>query len=101
MALVTVARLSDLVPRKGKCVQANGKRLALFLVDGTCYAIDDSCTHRTTPLSDGQCWGTEVICPLHGARFDLATGAAKSPPAKTGVKSYPVQIEGDEVKVEV
>src|SRR5215211_2783773 len=101
MALVTVARLSDLVPGKGVCVQANGKKLALFLVEGKCYAIDDSCTHRTTPLSDGFCYGTEVVCPLHGARFDLATGEHRSPPAKTGVRAYAVQVEGDEVKVEV
>jgi 3-phenylpropionate/trans-cinnamate dioxygenase ferredoxin subunit len=101
MALVTVARLSELVPGRGVSVLANGRRLALFLVEGRCYAIDDNCTHRTTPLSEGSCFGTEVICPLHGARFDLATGEHRSPPAKTGVRAYAVRVEGDEVQVEV
>jgi 3-phenylpropionate/trans-cinnamate dioxygenase ferredoxin subunit len=101
MALVTVARLSELVPGRGVSVLANGRRLALFLVEGRCYAIDDNCTHRTTPLSEGSCFGTEVICPLHGARFDLATGEHRSPPAKTGVRAYAVLVEGDEVQVEV
>lgn len=101
MALVTVARLSELVPGKGMCVLANGKKLALFLAEGKCYAIDDSCSHRTAPLSEGMCVGTEVVCPFHGARFDLATGAHRNPPAKKGVTAYAVQVDGDEVKVEV
>jgi 3-phenylpropionate/trans-cinnamate dioxygenase ferredoxin component len=101
MALLTVARLSELVPGKGISVLANGKKLALFLVEGKCYAIDANCTHRTTTLSDGICSGTEVLCPLHGARFDLATGEHRSPPATVGVKAYAVHVEGDEVKVEV
>ncbi len=101
MAFVTVARLDTLTPGKGICVEAGGKKLALFLVDGRCYAIDEICTHRNAPLHEGTCYGTEVVCPYHGARFDLATGAHRSPPAKTGVKAYAVQVVENEVQVEV
>jgi 3-phenylpropionate/trans-cinnamate dioxygenase ferredoxin component len=101
MAFVTVARVSDLIPGKGVCVEANGKKLALFLSDGKYYAIDEFCTHRNAPLHEGVCYGPQVMCPWHNSLFDLATGAHRNPPAKTGVRAYPVQIVGDDVQVDV
>jgi nitrite reductase/ring-hydroxylating ferredoxin subunit len=101
MALVTVARLSDLTPGKGVCVEAGGKKLALFLVEGKCYAIDEFCPHRNAPLHEGQCVGTEVVCPWHASWFNLETGAHRCPPAKRGVNAYRVQMTGEEVQIEV
>jgi 3-phenylpropionate/trans-cinnamate dioxygenase ferredoxin component len=101
MAFVTVARLSDLVPGRGICVDANGKKLALFLSDGKCYAIDEICPHRQAPLHEGYCAGVEVTCPWHATRFNLETGEHKSPPAKRGVTAYKVQVVGNDVQVDV
>ena len=56
---------------------------------------------RNAPLAEGDCEGKEVICPWHGARFDLGTGAALCAPAARGVKAYPVQVVGDEVQVDI
>ena len=78
-----------------------GLEIAIFNVEGTYYAIGNSCTHRGGSLSEGDVQGTKVTCPLHGADFDLKTGAALGPPAQKGVPSYKVVIEGDEIKVEV
>jgi 3-phenylpropionate/trans-cinnamate dioxygenase ferredoxin component len=101
MAFVTVARLSDLTPGKGVCVQAGGKKLALFLVDGRCYAIDEFCPHRNAPLHEGTCVGAEVVCPWHASWFSLETGANRNPPAKKPVTAYKTQIVGEDVQVEV
>jgi nitrite reductase/ring-hydroxylating ferredoxin subunit len=65
------------------------------------YAIGDTCTHRGGPLSEGDVQGARVTCPWHGADFDLKTGAALGPPARKGVPSYKVVVEGDDIKVEV
>jgi len=78
-----------------------GQRIALFNVEGTYYAIGDSCTHRGGPLSEGEVQGTKVTCPWHGADFDLKTGAVLGPPAQKGVPSYKVVVESDDIKVEV
>jgi nitrite reductase/ring-hydroxylating ferredoxin subunit len=75
--------------------------IGVFNVNGAFYAIDDTCTHRGASLSEGECEGTEVICPWHGARFDLVSGANRSPPASRGVASYSVQVVGDEVQIDV
>lgn len=98
---VKVAQTSDLSPGIGKVVQADGRSIALFNVEGTFYAIDNTCTHRGGPLGDGDLSGDTVECPWHGAHFNVKTGAVIGPPARIGVRSYPVKLEGNDVLVEV
>ena len=101
MAFVTVARFSALVEGEGVCVEAGGKKLALFRVGDRCFAIDAICPHRDAPLHEGYVEGMEVECPWHASRFHLETGAHRHPPAKKGVTAYQVQIVGDDVQVDV
>jgi nitrite reductase/ring-hydroxylating ferredoxin subunit len=101
MAFTTVATVQEVPPGRAKQVTVNGRAIGIFNVGGTFYAIEDQCTHRGAPLSEGECDGTEVVCPWHGARFDLTSGAHRSPPASRGVAAYKVQLVGDEVQVEV
>jgi nitrite reductase/ring-hydroxylating ferredoxin subunit len=101
MAFTRVATVQEVPPGRAKQAIVNGRPIGLFNVGGSFYALEDQCTHRGAPLSEGECEGVEVICPWHGARFDLATGAHRSPPAPAGVRTYRVQIVGDEVQVDV
>jgi nitrite reductase/ring-hydroxylating ferredoxin subunit len=101
MAFQKVSTVQEIPAGKGKQVTVAGKKIGVFNIDGTFYAIDDTCTHRGGPLSEGDCEGKEVVCPWHGARFDLASGAHLSPPAPRDVASYKVQVVGDEVQVDV
>jgi 3-phenylpropionate/trans-cinnamate dioxygenase ferredoxin component len=96
----TVAKTSDIQPGTSKLVEAAGKRVALFNVDGQFYAIDDTCSHRGGPLSEGELNGEMITCPWHHATFDVKTGQATGPPAQKGVQTYKVQIEGTDLKVE-
>ena len=72
---IKVASAADLAPGEAKCVEVAGKKLALFNVEGNFYAIDDTCTHRGGPLSEGEVSGEEVTCPWHGAIYNIKTGA--------------------------
>jgi nitrite reductase/ring-hydroxylating ferredoxin subunit len=101
MAFTKVAARAEVPPGTAKQVKVNGRSLALFNVAGTLYALEDVCPHRGAPLSEGECEGTEVICPWHGARFDLTSGNHLSPPAPRGVAAFRVQVVGDEVQVDV
>ena len=98
---VKVATTDEMATQPAKCVEVDGEKIALFKVDGALYALSDTCTHRGGPLSEGEAEGTEVICPWHGARFDLRTGAAVGPPAQTGVKSYPVKVTDRDIEIEI
>jgi nitrite reductase/ring-hydroxylating ferredoxin subunit len=101
MAFTKVAAVQEIPDGRGKEVKVGGKTLAVFNCGGTFYALDNACPHRGAPLAEGDCVGTEVVCPWHGAGFDLKTGQHLSPPANRGVTAYPVQVVGDEVQVDV
>jgi nitrite reductase/ring-hydroxylating ferredoxin subunit len=101
MGFTKVGSIQEIPPGKAKPVTVNGRKIAVFNINGSFYAIEDQCTHRGAPLSEGECEGTEVICPWHGARFDLSTGSNLCPPAPRGVAAYKVQVVGDEVQVDI
>lgn len=98
---VKVAQVGDVSPGQGKVVQADGRAIALFNVDGTFYAVDNTCTHVGGPLGEGALIGEQVTCPWHGAEFNVTTGKMLSPPAKSDVRTYPVEIDGDDVLIEL
>ena len=98
---VKVAKSDEIAPGQGRMVELNGKKIAIFNVEGAFYAIDDTCTHRGGPLSQGALSGTTVTCPWHGAQYDLKTGGVLTTPAHQGVASYKVAVEGDDVSIEL
>jgi 3-phenylpropionate/trans-cinnamate dioxygenase ferredoxin subunit len=101
VALKTIARVSDTPPGTISVHDAGGVRIALCNVNGRFYAIDDVCTHDGASLDQGTLDGELVECPRHGAKFDVTSGRAVVLPAIRPVKTYAVQIEGDDVKVDV
>ena len=98
---VKVASASELSAGEGKVVDAEGQSIALFNVDGTFTAIDNTCTHVGGPLGEGALVGDIVNCPWHDAEFNVKTGACTGGPAKSDVKSFPVKVDGDDVLVEL
>ena len=98
---VKVAITDDIAPGKVNVYEVAGRQVAVCNVDGTFYAIDDVCTHDGGPLDQGELTGDEIECPRHGACFDVKTGRALTLPAVSPVRSYPVQVNGDDIMVEV
>ena len=85
---------ADAVPPGGfRVFDVDDTPVAVFNVDGEHLAIHDVCTHDGETLTGGPVEGIEIVCPRHGARFSLRTGAVLSPPAYEDVRSYPVRIE--------
>ena len=95
---VKVAQTSEIPAGQGKCVEVNGKRIAIFNVDGTFYAMDDVCQHQGGPLGEGELNGKIVTCPWHGWRYDVTTGANEMNPSVV-VEKYQVKVEGDDILV--
>jgi len=98
---VKVGEVTELEPGEGKTVEVEGVSLALFNVDGTYFAIANTCTHVGGSLGEGALIGKEVTCPLHGAQFDATSGKVLGPPAGSDVKSFVVTIEGSDVLIEL
>jgi naphthalene 1,2-dioxygenase system ferredoxin subunit len=78
-------------------LQVAGKDLALYKVEGSVFATDNTCTHGQARLCDGFLDGYEIECPLHQGKFDIRNGRGTCAPIVEDVRSYPVRIEGGRV----
>ena len=96
-----VAKIEEIAPGQARRVEVRGKRLALFNIDGNFYALDDTCTHKGGPLSEGAIAGEQVTCPWHKAKFDIRSGDVLGPPARQGVARYNVRVTGTEIEIEI
>jgi 3-phenylpropionate/trans-cinnamate dioxygenase ferredoxin subunit len=96
-----VAKTADVAPGTTRKVVVDGAELLVCNVDGTFYAIEDVCTHDGGELDQGELEGCRIMCPRHGAYFDVTTGAALTLPAVLPVPTYPVRIEGDDIVIEM
>ena len=95
---VKVAGKGDVAPGSGVVAEVNGQAIAVFNVDGTYYAIDNTCVHRGGPLGEGELEGDTVTCPWHGWHYSVKTGKSINNPSAC-VKSYQVKVEVSDVKV--
>jgi 3-phenylpropionate/trans-cinnamate dioxygenase ferredoxin component len=98
---VPVCKISD-VPDPGKTLVKVGDRtVALFHVAGRFWATDERCTHDGGPLITGRLEDHTIVCPRHGARFDIRTGEALTLPAFVDLAAHEVKIEGGDVLVRI
>ncbi len=95
---VRVARTADVPAGSGLTVELEDRSFAIFNIGGTFYAIDNTCAHRGGPLGEGDVDGAIVTCPWHAWQYDVTTGKCVNNPAAC-VKSYPVQVDGDNVNI--
>jgi nitrite reductase/ring-hydroxylating ferredoxin subunit len=94
-----LAAADEVGPGEIKQYLVEDRFVALCNVEGEFHAFEDVCTHQFTHLSEGEFSDTQVTCPLHGAKFDVKTGAAKSLPAVKPVPKHEVKVENGNVYV--
>jgi nitrite reductase/ring-hydroxylating ferredoxin subunit len=94
-----LAAADEVGPGEIKQYLVEDRFVALCNVEGEFHAFEDVCTHQFTHLSEGEFTDSEVKCPLHGAKFDVKTGAAKSLPAVKPVPKHEVKVENGNVYV--
>ena len=92
MARTRIAEIADVPPGTATTVDAAGRTLGLFNVDGALYAVDNTCPHRGGPLGEGDLEGAIVTCPWHGWCYDVTTGTRDGNPV-VRVACYPVTVE--------
>ncbi len=94
---VELGNLSDLADGQLRAFPEIGELgIVVCRVGGALHALQDNCSHADTPLSDGRLRGTMIVCPMHGAQFDVRDGSHQGPPAFEGVPCYAV-VETDGV----
>ncbi len=95
---IVAARLDQVPPGSGMSFTVADKQIAIFNIDGSVYAMDDSCLHKGASLGSGQLAGKVVTCRAHGWRYDVTTGSTLSSPGY-GVTAYPVKVVDGEILV--
>jgi len=94
-----VMGVDQLPSDRGASVEVCGRTVALFLREGRVYALDDMCPHSGGPLSESEVDGGCVVCPWHGARFELDTGRSVGEFVCRDARSYPARIVDGMVEV--
>ena len=101
MGRIIVAKTNEIKPNQIKQVSIDGKDIVVMNIDGSYFAINDTCTHAGGSLSEGKVEGSIITCDWHGAQFDCKSGKLVKFPAKIDdLESYNVVIESDTIFVE-
>jgi nitrite reductase/ring-hydroxylating ferredoxin subunit len=103
MSWIAAASLSDFESSDRKyCELTEDIQVGIFKAsDGAFYAVEIWCSHQKVSLINGDVEGYELMCPLHGACFDIRNGKHLSLPAVKPIQSYPVKIENGRLFVEI
>ena len=96
---VRVASLSDLPQGKTLAVEVEQREVLLCHTAEGVFAVDNLCTHGAARLCEGKLKGQRILCPLHGAAFDVRSGEALSRPAVRPLASHAVTLNGDDILI--
>lgn len=96
---VAIAPAEELSDGERLFVQIDEHEIVVFQIAGEFFAIADLCSHDDGPLGDGELEDHRVICPRHGARFDVRSGKALTLPAIVDIPSYPVRTADGQIEV--
>ncbi|MGE5250692.1 MAG: Rieske (2Fe-2S) protein [Bacteroidota bacterium] len=82
-------------------VEIGDREIAIFNIAGQFFAIGDVCTHDDGPVGEGDLKGYTIVCPRHGAEFDVRTGKVLQMPAVVDIPAYPVQVRDGNIWIGV
>lgn len=98
---VFAANLED-IPNPGKLVvEVDSCVVVLVRYNTHVYCVSDVCTHDGGTLGDGELEDHCLVCPRHGAKFDVRTGAATCMPATEATEVHEVRCDGNRVLVKI
>ena len=93
--------LADIPEGKMRACSIAGREIVVCHTKDGFFALDNVCTHAYARLSEGRLRGTRLICPLHGAGFDVRDGRAMGAPATRGLPTHAVQIVDSMLEVTI
>ncbi|MGD0879702.1 MAG: non-heme iron oxygenase ferredoxin subunit [Anaerolineales bacterium] len=94
-----IAPAGELPEGERMFIEVEGRSIVVINLAGKLHAIGDICSHDNGPVGDGEIEEHEIICPRHGARFDIRSGKVTSLPAVLDIPSYPVRVVGGMIEI--
>jgi 3-phenylpropionate/trans-cinnamate dioxygenase ferredoxin subunit len=96
---IAVGSTDDLPSGKRIFLEIDEQPIVIFNIAENYFAIADVCSHDDGPVGEGRLEGFEIICPRHGARFDVRSGEVLSLPAVVDIPAYPVRIQNGQIEI--
>lgn len=104
MSIKTKIKKSEILSGNARSYEMDGSKIVVCNINGEYFALEDVCSHDDGVLVSGEGKLIEncmLECPRHGARFDVRSGEAKKMPAVAPIKTYHINVVGDELEIEV
>jgi nitrite reductase/ring-hydroxylating ferredoxin subunit len=101
VVIVRLCSQPDIVDNSVRRFVVEGKGILVGKLARKYYTLDERCTHRDGPLSEGSLEGGVITCPWHYAQFDLAIGEVRRPPPAEPVKSYELRVQGSDILISI
>ena len=95
----TIEDIDQLPDGERLFVEINDEPIVVINISGQYYAIGDVCTHDNGPLGDGEVEDNSIVCPRHGAKFDIRNGKALTLPAVKNTPTYPVRVINNQIQI--
>ena len=99
LEFVPIGSINELKDGERLFIEIDGNSIVIINIHGQYYAIADVCSHDDGPVGEGALEGFEIICPRHGARFDIRTGKVLAFPAFVDIPAYPIRVSGNQIEV--
>jgi 3-phenylpropionate/trans-cinnamate dioxygenase ferredoxin component len=80
-------------------IEVDEQPIVILRIANQYYAIGDVCSHDDGPVGEGAIEGFEIICPRHGAHFDIRNGKVLALPAFVDIPSYPVRVVDGQIEI--
>lgn len=97
----SVMKLSELPVGTMRAFMVNGREVVVCHTREGLFALDNICTHAHARLCEGRLRATRLVCPLHGASFDIRDGRPLGPPAVVPLPTHQVRVLEDAIEVSV
>ena len=94
-----LADIAEIPDGSSKSFQVSGHDILICHTKGEFFAVENKCSHAKAKLEDGRLRAYRLICPLHGACFDVRDGSVKGAPATAPIRVYPLRVNGVRTRV--
>src|SRR5271155_5502163 len=99
--VVRICAQSDIAPESVKAYEVGDRGFAVFNIEGKFYVTDDECPRAAASLADGMLEGDVIECAVHMGAFHVPTGAVRAPPCAVALRTYKVELQGDDIFVDL
>jgi 3-phenylpropionate/trans-cinnamate dioxygenase ferredoxin subunit len=97
-AVVAVGQIEE---KSFSAFEVNGTELVICRLRDEYFAVENLCSHALARFNEGRLRGYRIMCPLHGATFDVRSGACTGAPATRPIRSFPVRVRDGQIEVAV